>query len=131
MIHSYNVLRKIIAILLLTSITLQLCNRVGIIAWFNINQDKVVELFCINKNKPELDCKGKCYLAEKLEEAKQNEAGTTIPGSKYKQTSEEILFFEKIALLSIPDSAHQISFSFSKSSYAHQFMMSVFQPPRA
>ena len=70
-------------------------------------------------------------MAEKLEEAKQNEAGTTIPGSKYKQTSEEILFFEKIALLSIPDSAHQISFSFSKSSYAHQFMMSVFQPPRA
>ncbi len=116
---------------MLSTIILQLCNRVGIVAWFNLNQDKVVELFCINKNKPELDCKGKCYLAEKLKEVNQNEAGTSVPGSKYKQTSEEILFFEKIALLNIPSSAHQISFSFSKSSYAHQFMMSVFQPPRA
>jgi hypothetical protein len=124
-------LRKIIAILLLTSFTLQLCNRVGIIAWFNLNQDKVVELFCINKDKPELDCKGKCYLAEKLEEAKQTEEGTSIPNSKHKQTTEEILFLEKTLLLSISGSAHQISFSFYKSSYAHQFMMSVFQPPRA
>ncbi len=117
--------------MLLTSITLQLCNRVGIIAWFNLNQDKVVELFCINKNKPELDCKGKCYLAEKLEEAKQTEEGTTVPNSKHKQTTEEVLFLEKALLLSIPGSAHQISFAFSKSSYVHQFMMSVFQPPRA
>ena len=124
-------MRKIIAILLLTSITLQLCNRVGIIAWFNINQDKVVELFCINKNKPELDCKGKCYLAEKLEEAKQTEEGTSIPNSKHKQITEEILFFEKTALLSIPGSAHQISFSFHPSYYAHQVLMTVFQPPRA
>jgi len=124
-------LRKIIAILLLTSITLQLCNRVGIIAWFNLNQEKVIELFCINKNKPELDCKGKCYLAEKLEEAKQTEEGTTVPNSKHKQTTEEVLFLEKALLLSIPGSAHQISFAFSKSSYVHQFMMSVFQPPRA
>jgi hypothetical protein len=124
-------LRKIIAILLLTSITLQLCNRVGIIAWFSLNQDKVVELFCINKDKPELDCKGKCYLAEKLEEAKQSEEGASIPNSKHKQTTEELLFLEKTLLLSIPGSAHQISFSSYKSSYAHQFMMSVFQPPRA
>jgi hypothetical protein len=124
-------LRKIITILLLSSITLQLCNRVGIIAWFNLNQDKVVELFCINKDKPELDCKGKCYLAEKLEEDKQTEEGTSVPNTKHKQTIEEILFFEKTTLLSIPGSAHQISFLFSKSSYAHQFLMSVFQPPRA
>lgn len=70
-------------------------------------------------------------MAEKLEEAKQNEAGTTIPGSKYKQTSEEILFFEKTTLLSIPGSAHQISFSFHPSYYVHQVLMTVFQPPRA
>ena len=116
---------------MLSTIILQLCNRVGIVAWFNLNQDKVVELFCINKNKPELDCKGKCYLAEKLKEANQNEAGTSVPNSKYKQTSEEILFFEKIALPTIFGMDNHMPFSFSKSSYVHQFMMSVFQPPRA
>lgn len=91
----------------------------------------MVELFCINKDKPELDCKGKCYLAEKLEEANQTEEGTSVPNSKLKQITEEILFFEKNALLSIPGSAYQIYFSFHPSSYTHQALMSVFEPPRA
>lgn len=31
-----------------------------------INQAEITELFCINKEKPKLNCKGKCHLAKEL-----------------------------------------------------------------
>ncbi len=33
---------------------------------FFINQDDIIELFCINKDKPQLQCNGKCHLAKEL-----------------------------------------------------------------
>ena len=41
------------------------------LASFVVNQDYIAEFFCINQDKPELECNGKCYLMQKLEE--QNE----------------------------------------------------------
>ena len=34
-----------------------------------INYDYIVEVLCINKDKPELECDGKCYLKEQLSES--------------------------------------------------------------
>ncbi len=39
------------------------------LANYLINQDYIAEFLCINKDKPELECNGKCYLAKQLKEA--------------------------------------------------------------
>jgi len=31
-----------------------------------VNQAEIIELFCVNKEKPELQCNGKCHLANQL-----------------------------------------------------------------
>src|SRR5690606_2414529 len=36
-----------------------------------INQDYIAEYLCINKDKPEMHCDGKCYLMEMLDEQNQ------------------------------------------------------------
>ncbi len=36
-----------------------------------INQDYIAEYLCINKDKPAMDCNGKCYLMEMLEAENQ------------------------------------------------------------
>lgn len=36
-----------------------------------IEHDYIAEFLCVNKDKPELDCDGKCYLMQQL--AKQND----------------------------------------------------------
>ncbi len=36
-----------------------------------INQDYIAEYLCINKDKPEIHCDGKCYLMEMLAEQNQ------------------------------------------------------------
>jgi len=39
---------------------------------FKINQDYITKNFCINRNKPEKKCNGKCFLAKKIKESKEN-----------------------------------------------------------
>ena len=40
---------------------------------FYIYQDKITELFCINKDVPEMACNGKCELGKRLDNAQENE----------------------------------------------------------
>jgi hypothetical protein len=40
--------------------------------WFYLNQSFIAERFCTNKVRPEMKCKGKCYLSLKLKEAEAN-----------------------------------------------------------
>ena len=35
---------------------------------FKLNQKAIIEQFCINKSKPELQCNGKCHLTKELQE---------------------------------------------------------------
>lgn len=42
-------------------------------AEFLLNREEIVALFCINKEKPELACEGKCELERRLGEAQDNE----------------------------------------------------------
>lgn len=40
---------------------------------FTINRKYIIENFCINKDKPELKCDGKCFLAEKIKAEKERQ----------------------------------------------------------
>jgi hypothetical protein len=40
---------------------------------FVLNRDAIAELFCINQDKPELACDGKCELDRRLGEAQEHE----------------------------------------------------------
>lgn len=42
-------------------------------AHFFIQQDQIAAIFCINQDKPELKCDGKCELGKRLSEAKEKE----------------------------------------------------------
>lgn len=35
-------------------------------AYFELNIDYIIETYCINKDKPQLNCDGKCFLAKQL-----------------------------------------------------------------
>ena len=78
---------------------LQMSNKLGVVAWFKINQKKIVELFCINKDKPEMACDGKCYLKDKLEkvdDSENNQNKSSNPNNQ--QTKEEYLITSNIHL---------------------------------
>lgn len=43
---------------------------------FALNQDYIAEFLCINKDKPKLECNGKCYLAQELKKEQKSEQKT-------------------------------------------------------
>lgn len=48
-------------------------------AHFYMDREQITALYCINKDKPELECDGKCELSKRLSEAKnQNESEAEI-----------------------------------------------------
>jgi len=65
--------RLFIALILIPAIVFQVGMKIGIVAHYTLNKDFIAEVLCINKDKPKLNCNGKCYLAQKLKEAEEKE----------------------------------------------------------
>jgi hypothetical protein len=58
--------------LILTSLSAN-CTQLFVYAGFTINRKYIAEVLCVNRDRPELNCKGKCYLMRKLKQAEQKE----------------------------------------------------------
>jgi hypothetical protein len=66
-------LTRTIAILLLCcSVSVNL-SGLFVFAGFEMNRSYIAEELCINRNRPELHCNGKCYLMNKLKQAQDKE----------------------------------------------------------
>lgn len=59
-------LKKRLAYFLFFVLALRPAYKIGYIAYFELNIDYIIETYCINKEKPELKCNGKCHLATQL-----------------------------------------------------------------
>jgi len=64
---------KPVAILILLSLLTVNFSSLFVLAGFQLNKQYIAERLCINKNKPELHCNGKCYLMKKLRMAQDKE----------------------------------------------------------
>lgn len=47
--------------------------NMGILTYYQLNKEYIAQVLCINREKPELHCDGKCFLTEKLNQANQAE----------------------------------------------------------
>jgi hypothetical protein len=61
-------MRSFIAYLLLFAIMLPTLSPWGTVAYFNINRNYIAKVLCENRDRPQLNCNGKCYLAKKLKQ---------------------------------------------------------------
>lgn len=59
-------MKKISVILILLSFSARPVYELGYLAYFELNIDYIVETYCINKDKPEMHCNGKCHLIDQL-----------------------------------------------------------------
>lgn len=62
-------MKKLTAAIFLLIFLFQAFYSTAVIYWFYFNRSYIAEKLCINRDKPELKCKGNCYLAKKLKEA--------------------------------------------------------------
>ena len=125
--HHYFNLRRLFTYLLLVLFVFQLCGRIGYVAWFKLNQEAITELFCVNKFKPQMQCKGKCFLMREMKQ--QDERQQHNP--EWNKTATEDFFIAEEALHAVP------FFNFNQEvlpnnkgmTWNKGFARDVFQPP--
>ncbi len=66
-------MRSFFSTILLIALTAQPILKVGTVLYYQLNIDYIVEKYCVNKERPQLKCNGKCYLAKKLQLQQQSE----------------------------------------------------------
>ena len=49
----------------------QFLMKLGILTYFQLNRVYITEMYCENKEKPQLNCDGQCFLAKKLQAAEE------------------------------------------------------------
>jgi hypothetical protein len=65
--------KQIIGFLLLTIMLVKMCIVPIIYLDYQLRKDFIIATLCENRNRPQLHCDGKCYLAKKIEDAKKQE----------------------------------------------------------
>lgn len=60
-------------ILIFAGLLLQNFSKCLIMWEFRVNRDYIAQVLCINKDKPQLHCNGKCHLKKQLEKDNQPE----------------------------------------------------------
>ncbi|HRX29554.1 MAG TPA: hypothetical protein P5235_09210 [Saprospiraceae bacterium] len=98
-------------------------------SYFVINQDFIVENFCINKDKPQLMCNGSCYLNKNL---KDNQDTTDkIPNPiKEKKSTIEYLGIENLLWkteIKIDDHSPILE---KENFFSYNYLSEIFHPPK-
>lgn len=86
-------MKKAISIILVFLLCFSNLSRVWILINFKVNQDIIAKVLCINKNKPELQCNGKCHLANQIKQQEEKENQNT---NSETTTKTEIIFIHNI-----------------------------------
>jgi len=106
---------------------LQIGANVSKLAWYELNKDFITEWFCVNKDKPELHCQGKCHLKKQLQ-SEENEKDIAVEIS-------EIIWISFVpegyaSLLVSEQTAVGFASSFSERSDYDSHLSGVFHPPQ-
>lgn len=118
---------RIVGFSLMFVFIFQIFSKTFIVADYYINKDFIATTLCINKDKPQLHCEGKCQLKKQLEKEDKKEKS---PLGSFKNKSEIQLFSEKTDVVSffavtVSDKT-KAPYSFSIS---EKHLLIVFHPP--
>jgi len=102
----------------------------GVIVWYEANQDYVAAELCENKEKPQLHCNGKCFLKKQLNKVEHTPDGKQLPAKKVKSELPEYVASNTNLLHITGFNAEMTSFNIHHNDlYTYQAITSIFHPP--
>jgi len=120
--------RRILAYFLILATLVANSSQLFVYAGFGLNQNYIVSRLCVNRDKPQLHCNGKCYLLRKLKQAEEKE--------KNRERENQRGFFQQAVVvegLQLNTCTFDIvpSYRFESSFHLPQHSSDIFQPPKA
>lgn len=116
-------------ILLIATIFLQTFSAYVIKADYILNRKFISATLCVNKEKPEMHCEGKCYLNKKLKQ--QDKQDKQAPVTKNEQLTIQPFFVPELFSLSDARSLIKPTFFIKDEGLAYSSPNSIFHPPSA
>ena len=124
-------LKKASAYILLLVISFLTFRDIITIVNFQIHKEYIAAFLCLNRDKPEVTCSGKCFLIKELKQNQQeeNQGNSSLP--KLKDFNSIVFTFHKTALpnLVASISTQEKNFYFN-TLYKYSISKDVFQPPK-
>jgi hypothetical protein len=122
--------KKALSILLLFSISYQFVAKMGIIAWYEANQEYIAKEFCENKARPKMHCNGKCYLKKQLDKIENTtREGKQLPQKKAKSDIPEYITSLAIFTPLYQPGISTPQYALYKNFYRYHPVISIFHPP--
>ncbi|KUG09783.1 hypothetical protein [Solirubrum puertoriconensis] len=121
-------MHKLLAIFLTGLILLQSFSREVLVLDYALHKERITQLFCVNKDKPQMRCHGQCHLRKQL--AKTTDQESKAPGSTGKVKYDAVLplpcFAAESAVLPL---AVRIAWPRLVAAYSYTWSGSIFHPP--
>lgn len=100
------------------------------VAWYNINKDYVAATLCENKDKPELDCEGQCFLDKKLSQIDNEQEGeNNLPSKEFKNKLPPFIITTTSIIYTTLHSVEDKEASLYQNLYKFHLISSIFHPP--
>lgn len=120
--------KSFLALLLMVLIISANFTRLFIYAGYEVNQKYIAEKLCENRDKPWLNCNGRCYLMKKIKQAEDKERSTERQIQK--SLIQDAFVTEAFKLIYRCELLQQIN-SVQHSLQLQQVINSLFHPPQA
>jgi len=128
------VLRKSFAIFFLSVYSLVLLKPLFPFVDYAVNKEYITKNLCENRNKPKLNCNGKCHLMKQLKKAGADTPtdGNTTKGSSNQEENcfhiTSLFVFDAAILTSQSNNSYIRTF---KSTLPSNYLKDIFHPPQA
>ena len=123
-------LKNIVIALLVLLVSIQVFDRFGLLAYYQLNKAYMTELFCINKERPELQCQAMCYVNSKLQIQEEEKEKIPLRISDKKDIQYCNKQYNSISKESLTSNRSTSSFFF-KDYISRPIVKGIFHPPRA
>ncbi|MBK8140888.1 MAG: hypothetical protein IPK57_07595 [Chitinophagaceae bacterium] len=121
-------MKKVIAIILVFIFSFQLFYATGFAIWFFANRTTIAKEHCINKDRPELKCDGKCFLNKKIKETEQHQNEEAPLQIKQLLETSPCTITTINYSISAPE-VNLIHTPLSTATYSFNHIIAVFRPP--
>ncbi len=119
-------LNKLFCVFLVVLIISSSFYRLFYFAGYEMNKDYIAKVLCININKPELNCKGKCFLTKKIAEAEKKQQNQERKAQKDISQQVMLLSSFKMSFLKELNAKNIITY---KNNYKFKNNTTLFHPP--
>lgn len=105
-------------------------SRLGLFVCYQLNKEYIAKVLCINRDKPQMRCQGRCYLAKKIKA--QEEQERKAAANSMKAAQELVLFCGELSSFHyLPQfTASQPKLSWYLPSHPDSHPSDVFLPPK-